>query len=387
MSASSHKPLVAVACGGTGGHLFPGIAVAELLVQSGCDVLLLISQKDVDQQGVKAVQNMEVVAIPAVGLTRTSALAFLKGFASSFLQVRELFRRRPPQAVLAMGGFTSAPPVLAGKICGAVTFLHESNTIPGKANRLLSHVVDQAFVGFPSAAKRLSTRSIISTGTPVRPQFGGLEPGACRTALGLDPQRPVLLVMGGSQGASAINQLVMASLPQLAREHPDLQYIHLTGSAGVEEVERAYRDRSCRAIVSRFLTEMELALGAATIAISRAGASSLAELAATRMPAILIPYPFAADNHQFFNARAVADRGAAMVLDQAQATPEKLAELVGKILDNPSLHAEMREELVRWHAPQSARQIAQRVLYLIGTFGFSGYDLPASQAAAAAGAQ
>ena len=387
MSASNQKPLVAVACGGTGGHLFPGIAVAELLVQSGCDVLLLISQKDVDQQGVKSVQDMEVVALPAVGLTRTSALAFLKGFTTSFLQVRELFRRRPPQAVLAMGGFTSAPPVLAGKICGAVTFLHESNTIPGKANRLLSHVVDQAFVGFPSASKRLSTRSIISTGTPVRPQFEGLEPAACREALGLDPQRPVLLVMGGSQGASGINQLVKAALPQLTQRHPDLQYIHLSGSADVEGVKAAYRDYRCRSIAAPFLTEMDLALGAATIAISRAGASSLAELAATRVPAILIPYPFAADNHQFFNARALADRGAAMLLDQAQATPDKLAELVGRILENPTLYAEMREELVRWHAPQAPRQIAQRVLYLIGTFGFSGYDMPASQATAAVGAQ
>src|SRR5262245_47420499 len=122
-------PHVAVACGGTGGHLFPGLAVAEQLVQSGCEVTLLISPKEVDQQAVRTARGMRVETLPAVGLKRGSELAFLRGFCRSYRQARRLFESQPPQAALAMGGFTSAPPILAAKRLGAKTFLHESNTI------------------------------------------------------------------------------------------------------------------------------------------------------------------------------------------------------------------------------------------------------------------
>jgi UDP-N-acetylglucosamine--N-acetylmuramyl-(pentapeptide) pyrophosphoryl-undecaprenol N-acetylglucosamine transferase len=364
------KPLIAIACGGTGGHLFPGIAVAEELLLGGCDILLLISKKEVDQHAVRSAPGMEVAALPAVGFSGARAFDFCRGFASSFCQVRKHLRQRPAQAVLAMGGFTSAPPVLAGKSCGALTFLHESNTIPGRANRWLSHVVDQAFVGFPSAAKRLYTRNVVSTGTPVRPQFQPAEPASCRIALGLAPNRSTVLVMGGSQGASAINQLIENTLPLLTHQYPELQYIHLCGHADVEKVTAAYERFSCRALVRPFLTEMELALGAATFAVSRAGASSLAELAAVRLPSILIPYPSAAGNHQWHNARAYAEAGAALLLEQRRATPEKLLELARKLLSDSTAYTAMREELVRWHAPSASRHIAQKILALLKAYGF-----------------
>jgi len=363
------KPLVAIACGGTGGHLFPGVAVGEELVAGGCDVLLLTSQKEIDQNAVRPQPGIAVAALPAVGFSRARVFQFCRGFANSLTAVRALFRKRAPQAVLAMGGFTSASPVLAGKTCGAVTFLHESNTIPGRANRWLSHIVDQAFVGFPSAANRLYTRNVVSTGTPVRPQFQATEPSSARIALGLAPDRPIALIMGGSQGARPINQLMEATLPALMQKAPELQYIHLTGNADFDRVRDAYGRLSCRAVVRPFLTEMDLALGAATFAISRAGASSLAEFAAMRLPAILIPFPAAADNHQLHNARAFAEAGAAMLLEQKRATPERLIELVGQFIANPEACAAMRNELVRWHAPRANQQIAQRILALLKAYG------------------
>src|SRR5581483_4331768 len=161
-------PAIAIACGGTGGHLFPGLAVAEQLRRRGCRVTLLISPKDVDQQAVKQAADMDVATLPAIGLTRGRVLAFGRGFAQSYRAARKLFREHPPQAALAMGGFTSAPPILAAKKAGAKTFLHESNTIPGRANRWLSWVVDEAFVGFPQAGTRLRARRVTATGTPVR---------------------------------------------------------------------------------------------------------------------------------------------------------------------------------------------------------------------------
>ena len=150
-----NKPLVAIACGGTGGHLFPGLAVANQLLIRGCEVLALVSPKEVDQQSVKTALGIRVATLPAVGMTRRNLPAFVAGLWKSYRASRRLFRDRPPQAVLAMGGFTCAPPVLAGRACGAATFLHESNTIPGKANRWLAHFVDQAFIGFSVAAGRL----------------------------------------------------------------------------------------------------------------------------------------------------------------------------------------------------------------------------------------
>ena len=382
MHRSNSKPLVAIACGGTGGHLFPGIAVGEELMRRGCEILLLVSEKEIDEQAVKSAYGMRVVALPAVGLQRGQLPKFVRGFAKSFFAVRRLFSERHPRIVLGMGGFACAPPILAGKLFGAATFLHESNSIPGKANRLLAPLVDQVFVGFPQAGARLLNRMVVATGTPVRPQFQVTDPGPCRIALGLDPKRPVLLVMGGSQGAGAINKLVFDALPGLQRALPDLQYLHLTGPNDAANARAIYATQNAKAVVHTFLTEMELALGAANLVISRAGASSLAELAAMQVPSILIPYPTAADNHQFYNAHAFASGGAAVRLDQSEATAEKLTALIISLLQNAN---DVKTRVAQWHAPDAASLIADRIM--ASTINRSGADFqsPVTQAFQPAG--
>ncbi len=365
MSAAPAKPLIAIACGGTGGHLFPGLAIGEALRAHGCDVTLLISPKEVDQQAVKFAHGFGIATLPAVAFNARVPHRFAFGFARSLLAARKLFSERPPRAVLAMGGFTAAPPVLAGKLRGAAAFLHESNTIPGRANRWLARWVNAAFVGFPEASPRLANARVIVTGTPVRPQFSLLDAARCRTALGLDPQRPVLLVTGGSQGASGVNDLLLAVLPQLAAKLPELQFLHLTGTGDADKVRAAYAAHQTRAIVQPFLAQMELALGAATVAVSRAGASSLAELAATRLPAVLVPFPAAADNHQFFNARAFAETGAAKMLEQKPASAERLVEMLVELLNDTAARNAMTAALSRWHVPDAAEQIAGHILLTI----------------------
>ena len=138
MSQKLERPLIAIACGGTGGHLFPGLAVAERLIQRRAEVMLLVSPKEVDQQAVKTASGVQIATLPAVGLIRGSRIAFARGLIRSFRAARALFKQEKPRAVVAMGGFTSAPPILAGRLMGFPTFLHESNTIPGRANRWLS---------------------------------------------------------------------------------------------------------------------------------------------------------------------------------------------------------------------------------------------------------
>ena len=366
MSTPEQAPLIAIACGGTGGHLFPGLAVAEVLQQWGCDIALLVSTKEVDQEAVKSAMAMQVLPLPAVALQNGKWASFIRGCWQSYRMCRKNFRNRAPQAVLAMGGFTSAPPVIAGKNCGAATFLHESNSIPGRANRWLSPWVDEIFVGFPQAGRRLSSQAIHFTGTPVRPQFKPAAPDACRMAVGLQPQKPVLLVMGGSQGASGINRLMEGALPDLAAQMPDLQFLHLTGPDDCQKMQAAYAQHGRRAVVRPFLTEMDLALGAATLVVNRAGASSLAELAAMQVPSLLIPYPHATDDHQLFNARALVDTGAARVLLQQETTPAALAAAILSLLNDGVAREQIRAALRQWHFPTAAQDIAGQIFTRLG---------------------
>jgi UDP-N-acetylglucosamine--N-acetylmuramyl-(pentapeptide) pyrophosphoryl-undecaprenol N-acetylglucosamine transferase len=359
----ANTPFVAIACGGTGGHLFPGLAVAGQLQKHGCHVALLISPKDVDQQAVKSARGMEIFTLPAVALQNRNYFSFGLSFWKSYCASRKIFKQRQPDAVLAMGGFTSAPPILAARKFGSKTFLHESNTIPGKANRFLARFVDEAFVGFPEAAARLKARKVSVTGTPVRPQFQPRDAAECRTALGLEPNRPTILVVGGSQGASGLNEMILSALLLLADRN--WQFLHLAGVNDFEKVKQAYVARGIKAVVKPFLAEMDLALGAATACVSRSGASSLAEIAAMRLPSLLVPYLTAADNHQFFNANAFEKTGAAKLLEQKNSAPEKVAELLRELIEDFVVREKMQAALAQWHAPKAAEQIAENILSAI----------------------
>jgi UDP-N-acetylglucosamine--N-acetylmuramyl-(pentapeptide) pyrophosphoryl-undecaprenol N-acetylglucosamine transferase len=356
----------------------------------------------VDQAAVKNVQGMEIFTLPAVGLQNRNYFSFAGSFLKSLFAARKIFKQRRPDAVLAMGGFTSAPPIFVAKDLGVKTFLHESNTIPGRANRLLSRFVDEAFVGFPEAAARLRAKKISVTGTPVRPQFcsSGREsahvPGEdiqsrltsaatienCRMALGLDPNLPAILVVGGSQGANGLNELILSALPLLTEKN--WQWLHLTGPHDFEKVKSAYASRGMKAVVKPFLAGMELALGAATVAVSRAGASSLAELAAMRLPTLLVPLPTAADNHQSVNAAAFVKAGAAGLLDQKKSAPEQVAGNLIELVENETARAKMQAALAQWHTPNAAEQIAEDILGAVfrgvGQKSFSTPPVPARDA-------
>jgi UDP-N-acetylglucosamine--N-acetylmuramyl-(pentapeptide) pyrophosphoryl-undecaprenol N-acetylglucosamine transferase len=366
MSSVGQHLNVTIGCGGTGGHLFPGLAVAEQLLLRGANITLMVSAKEVDQTAAKTVSGMNLVTLPAVGLSGWQAISFLRGFIRSYRTALEWFSQYPPQAALAMGGFTSAPPILAARRFKAGTFLHESNSVPGRANRWLSWAVNEAFVGFPSAAKRLHNRRVSVTGTPVRAKFQPRDVIACRSALGLDPSRPVALVMGGSQGARGINELIIKSLPLFAARGPDWQWFHLAGPEDPQRLREAYDASGLRATVHSFFVDMELAMGAATACISRAGASSLAEIAAMRLPSVLVPYPKATDDHQRHNAEAFCVSGAARMLNQLAAAPKDVVETFAGLMCHDSETDRMRNALAKWHAPKAAEEIAQAILETLG---------------------
>ena len=373
---SNSKPLIAIACGGTGGHLFPGVAVGEELAARGCDVMLIVSEKDIDKRAAAGARNMEVVSLPAVGLGR-NPLRFLAGTLRSRRAILRRFRARRPAAVLGMGGFTCAAPILAGRKVGATTFLHESNTIPGRANRWLGRWIDQAFVWFPEAAKRWPRVTANVVGMPVREAFRSRDRAGAREALGLDPERPTLVVTGGSQGASAVNRAVLAAIPKLTEAIENLQILHLTGAADREEVAARYAKTGVTAVTHAFLDDMPAALNAATLVAARAGASSMAELAAVGAPAILVPYPHAADDHQSHNAAAFVACEAARLVEQNESLPEALEREICELMTAPQLLQSLSMNVRQRHEPDAARRIAERVMAKLTREAAAGSAQPA----------
>jgi UDP-N-acetylglucosamine--N-acetylmuramyl-(pentapeptide) pyrophosphoryl-undecaprenol N-acetylglucosamine transferase len=255
--------------------------------------------------------------------------------------------------------------VLAGRWNRAQIFLHEANAVPGRANRWLARLADAVFITFPESAARLRLGWVELTGMPVRPEFVPGDAAGARESLGLDPDRDVLLVMGGSQGARAINDVVTQSLDALLSRHPGLQFIHLTGTKDFDTVAARHAQSSTKAFVKPFHHDMATVFRAATLAVSRAGASSIAECAAMRLPSVLIPYPHAADDHQRLNAGSLASAGGAEVIDSAEFSTPRLLDAVDKLMQ-PAVRRRMQDALAGWHKPVAAESVASLVLGRLG---------------------
>lgn len=366
---SNNNRRVAIACGGTGGHLFPGLAVAEALRQRGHQVLLCVSSKELDRQIIDELHQWPehaVLYLPAIGLSVRRLFASLSSYLSAYRTVLERFREFCPHAVLSMGGFTGAPVLLAGRRLHAITALHESNVIPGRANRMLSSRVHAAFLQFEEAAPRLRAPWVRTTGMPVRAVFENL-PGAeeCRKQLGLQADRPVLLVMGGSQGASGINDRFLAALPLLHSDAARFQILHLTGTRDFEKVSRVYEGYPGWATAHPFFHAMHLALGAATAVVSRAGASTIAECAAAGRASLLVPFPFATEDHQNANAIALERRNAARRMKQRDAVPERFAQEIRALLFDDEARQVLEQKVRRIHQPGAADRLADALLRLM----------------------
>lgn len=353
---------VAIACGGTGGHFFPGVAVAESVLERGGSVRLLASRKDVDRQAAASLSGMPVEFLPSAGWSRGSRLAFLKGAAASAFASFRLFRAWRPRALLVMGGFSGVGPAVAARLLRVPVWLHESNSIPGRANRLLSRIATGVMVGFPQAARAFPGRRVVASGTPVRSSLSAPPAPGARGSWGLSAEGPLLLVMGGSQGARAINRIMLGVAPLLAQRHPDLQIIHLTGSQDNGELAGCYRSLGLGHCLMAFSTEAPLMVREATAALSRSGASSLAEYAAARVPALLVPYPGAVEDHQRLNAEMFGEDGAAEWIEERDLEPGAVARCLSRLLGDPEAREAMKRALGRWDAAGAASRIASRLM-------------------------
>jgi UDP-N-acetylglucosamine--N-acetylmuramyl-(pentapeptide) pyrophosphoryl-undecaprenol N-acetylglucosamine transferase len=349
---------VMIACGGTGGHLFPGLAVAEALRGRRHHVRLLVSEKAIDQTELAALTNCSspsddvvVEAVPAMGYEGSRRLAqFCIGLARATRRCAVKCDEFEPDVVLGMGGFTSAPAVLGARWSrrrGTATLIHESNAVPGRANRWSGRFVDHVAVGLADCARFFGHKPVTVTGTPIRAALRrGRVPDA-HARLGLKAERLTVLVAGGSQGAHAINEAVACALPRLGEKAEALQFVHLTGKQDETFMREAYERNGIQATVMSFCSHMELAYSAADMVVARSGASTLTEIAAFGLPAILIPFPQAAGNHQWHNARVFERAGAARLVDQSlldgleAKRGERLADAIAELVDDDARRASM----------------------------------------------
>ncbi len=353
-----------IAAGGTGGHLFPGLAVGEVLLARGHAVMLLISEKEIDSLATQGRTDFRVERVRGVGLDGKSPLALLRfwsQFRTGLNQVKALFREFSPSAVLGMGGFTSTAPILAGRSRKIPTFVHESNAIPGKANKLNARLVTRVLLGFAECAKFFTAGKCEVTGTPIRRSLAARVPKADAVReFGLSPDRKTLLVMGGSQGARGINNAVVDALPQL-RAKP-VQIIHLTGRDDEQAVREKYSQSGVPAFVAPFWHKMETAYSAADFCVARSGAASLTEISHFALPSILIPYPFAAEDHQTLNAQIFERAGAAMLLPQREISGGSLADKLIVLLDDANRLSEMSAKCAALAPKDAAERVADVVL-------------------------
>ncbi len=336
-----------IACGGTGGHLFPGISVAQELRRRGHRVKLLVSEKAIDQRALQGHPDLDSEQVPMIGMPKLLSFAML-GFLFKFWKTRKhcahIVHEFGADAVLGMGGFTSMPPIMAARSQGKPTFIHESNAIPGKANRLTAKYCSAVFLGMEVCKVHFPNRTCHVVGTPVRDSLR--EPRDKDESLAffdLKPGKHTILVMGGSQGARGLNEALCEALPFVPSEA--LQAIHLTGKDDEAKVRAAYEKAEVAHHVAPFCDRMDDALAAADSAICRSGASSLSELAYFGLPSILVPYPYAAEDHQTHNATPFANAGAAVLSQEADLTGEKLAGMIQKHFLEPEAHGEMQRKM------------------------------------------
>lgn len=345
---------VIIACGGTGGHLFPGIAVAQELESRGHEVLLLISQKKVDAQASEKYAKLRFETVNAIAKPPTFSLkmvSFLWRLRKTIKHCGQIIDREKADVVLGMGGFTSFPPVYAGSKKGLRTYVHDSNAIPGRSNRMTAKRATAVLVGIEEAAEYLPDSTVILTGTPVREELEKLpsREEACKF-FDLDPAKKTLLVMGGSQGAQHLNELVAKG-----SEGASWQVLHLAGQADFDRLNKQVGKRPGYKVLA-FCDQMGAAYAASDFCVARSGASSLTELSHVGLPALLVPFPFAADDHQTANAAVYEKASAAVLMQQSSLDSDTIQEMLRDLDDE--IISKMSKAMKSLSEPEAAAHIA-----------------------------
>lgn len=362
---------IIMAGGGTGGHLFPGLALARQLQKDRPDTVITF-------MGTAHGLDLEIVpragyAIDILAAGRGSPLNWRQPlnaprFALALLQSLKLFRQYKPDALVALGGFAAAAPGIAAKLCGVPVVILEQNSVPGRVNRMLAKWAKRIYLQFRCARPLFGEveAKFYDFGSPMREEM-------CQLAQGKPCNGKALLIMGGSQGAQSLNQIALEAAPEIVAA-TGCEVLHIAGPGNEDAIAAGYRERGIPATVHGFYGNMENCYRQSRLVISRSGAGSLAELALAGLPSVLVPLPTAMDNHQEINARWLADEGGAVMLLQPQLSPGALAqEVIRRWKDAKGLE-EMGLAARRTARPEAAAEIARSVAELIDGRDAKGED-------------
>ncbi len=356
--------------GGTGGHLFPGIAIAEEL-SSLCplDVMWIGAGRPVEQNVLSErpwqyqILRVRPIKGKSIGGLVVSALTLPVSVIKALAMVK-CFR---PDMVLGVGGYVSGPVLLAGKILGIPTAIHEQNFLPGLANKLASRFADRIYTSFHGSERYFKGKQVECLGNPVRREI--LE-DALDLSDKVDPyQQFRILILGGSQGATGLNRIVSSALKILHQSGLKFQAIHQTGPAEKDEISNGYKSSGMNVKVESFIERIGIAYSWADLIICRAGATTLAEITAIGKPAICIPFPYAADAHQDLNAKTLCDAGAALCFNERDLGAVALASNIEALMTNPSQLLEMGKRSKGLGRPEAAKAIALSILKLCNCDG------------------
>lgn len=349
-----------IAGGGTGGHLFPGIAVAEefLARDSANEVLFVGSERGIEARAIpKLGYRLELIS--AAGIKGMGSLSKLKGAAMllyGYAQSRKILREYRPDLVMGVGGYASLPMVMAARGLDIPRYIHEQNALPGMSNKVLARVADRVFISLEEAARFFPKEKTLLTGNPLRRQILAMLEGVAGARQPEEQNGFTLFVFGGSQGAHTLNVAVPQALATLGRRE-GLTIVHQTGEKDLDEVRQAYDRAGIVAEVRPFIDDMAREYRRADLIVCRAGATTIAEITACGKACLFIPFPHAADDHQRKNAEALLKKDACELLLEPELTPQRLAQTIAELMDNRE-----RLERIGRNAAGLARLDAARVI-------------------------
>ena len=357
------KGVLMVAGGGTGGHIYPAIAIArEYLARDAARRVVFVGTEKGLEKTIVPKAGFPLEFIDVGGLKGKGGLDLVRNVLrvpKGFVQAWQLIGRHRPSVVLGVGGYSSGPVLLAARMRGVPTIVHEANAFPGLANRTLARIVTTVAVAFAEAGPRMKRKDAVVTGNPIRQEF--FEAGA-RPAADAATERRRLVVFGGSQGSRILNETMTAALLFLARLKDTLQIVHQTGPNDHEKVQTAYRQSAFTgARVVPYLDPIVDEIAGADLVVCRAGAMTIGELSAIGRAAVLVPFAAATNNHQELNARVVERAGGALVITERELTPERLAGAISEILADPQRASRMGEASRTLAMPQATKTIVDLV--------------------------
>ncbi len=352
---------IVVAGGGTGGHLFPGIAIAkEFMARNSATRILFVSTGNTLEKSVLSGAGFELRCIPVAGIKGRGIWNQIKAILkipAGIWSARRILKKFSPDLTIGLGSYSAGPVVIGAWLSRIPIAIHEQNILPGITNRILSRFADRIYISFENTRSGMDPQKVRWTGNPVRPDL--LESAAHpenATAQDTAHGRFTVLIIGGSQGAHRINMAIIEALDHL-RNKERLHFVHQTGEADEQSVTDAYRDKAVSAEAQAFFADMARQYGQADLIICRAGATTVAEITALGKAAIFIPFPYAADNHQMLNAADLSSDGAAEIIIEKDLNAKMLGEKIENYMDQPQALKDMAARARRFGKPDAAKNI------------------------------